>query len=540
MGIFNKKASKNIVRSALWDGTALHALSREGYLDALVRTDGDRPRLEDKRERGGKATIVAVSPALKWAMIETPEHQTAAGREEEAYWSLLSGREDPRFTPDGTACGYLTAPGIAGKTPTIAYAMPKNSLELLDAAVAEADWTVTRVVPFPDALRAGCQELAPAAQGERKAWLALGDSKSFLIVGDGSGTAYLSQFGWGASEVLTDNGIDKITIDLEANHTELIQRISADTPVSGITIICPSDNILPGKWRGVAVGLEDSMKINVLPFDSPQLEALQRIALIGASRAPSDPETFDFWKLKPANERRLSRMLLIGLVGSVLVLSGAFGFSVAQKQRLAAALDMEKKAEAEAKALPDPAIERKKFESEAASLAERISKANQRKETADASRPKQETSPVAAGDAMTAFAGFSAKDAGLDGFSVRWSSESEQPALSAVGTAKSRDGAVAAALSLSRIGYGKWGSSQVGWTGKSWTFRMEEPKSVSSSPSSATASIRSGSPTFGSPGEKAGNMASAGPDEAAHGERLPRIRPGSAALPPQTAPVKKQ
>jgi len=540
MGIFNRKASDRSARSVLWDGTALRGLTREGFLDALVRTDGVRPRLEDNRERGGSATVVLASPALKWAQIETPKEQTAAKREEEALWSLLFGQEDARFSPDGTACQYRTAPGIAGKTPTIAHAVTKISLGLLDDAASAADWRITKVVTFADALRAGCAELAPALPDTRKAWLALGDAKSYLVIGSATDTAYVRPFGWGASEILTDKGIDNILRDVEETYRELTQEISADTPVERISVICPEDSVTLKKWRGVVSGMVGAIKMDVTVFDAPQLEILPRIALLGADSAATEPDAIDFWRLKPANERRTARLLAIGLGVSVAVLAGSSGFLALQKHRLAAALEMEKSAEAQAKALPDPAVELKKMESAAAELASRIDAARRRKETADAAIPRQESSPTGAGDAMTAFAGFSAKGAGLDGFSARWVSESEPPALSAVGTAQSRDGAVDAALSLSRIGYGKWGGSQVGWTGKAWTFRIDEPKDSTAGPAQAVAAVRSGSPSFVSPGEKAGNAASAGIEAASRGERLPRERPGASGLPPQTPPVKKQ
>lgn len=535
-GMKSKKLNQK-TRAALWDGVSLTALTREDILGPIVRTDGTVARVEDKREISGRVKVVLTQPSIKWGMIETPKALTDPDRDKEAFWFLMTGKDDDaRFTQDGSVCKYTTSPGIAGKDPTVGCAIMKESLGLLDSAASAADWNVDFAIPMADALIAGCRDIAPASLGRRKAWLVLGSRSSLVLVADETGgAAYALKLDWGLSKMSAQGGIVKIFEDIEKSILSLLLQISPDTQIECLTIVTPPGKEYAEKWTGFALGVQETFNVDVAIFDSPPSELPERLALHGAALIPADG-LMDFWSSKPSDEKRMVGLLMKTVKWSLLAISISTMFAGYESRCLKRALAEEEVAKKAASAIPDPAIEIRRFEAEANTLTERMARARLRKTEADARQPGLELPPRAAGEAMSAFSKFSADGAGLDGFSARWSTVGDPPALSALGSASSRDSAIAASLSLTRIGYGRWGSSQTGWSGKTWSFRIDEPRLTDRGASAAS----SGSPGTGfSPGEKAGNIASAGPTSAAQGERLPRQRP-TGGLPPQTAPLKKQ
>lgn len=452
-----------------WDGERAVHMDQEGGRETVLSTDTGRPSLLDKRLRGAKVVALLAPKVSKWQMTPLPEDEMAARREEEIYWSIFSGREASGFPIETTISKYTAAPGVAGEFPAIGRAVQEEALASLERAAKASGWRIEGALHFIDALAAGCQSLAPSSGG-RAAWLVAGKADSTMVVADGGSPAFCHRFKWGdgAASADTENTFNEI----EELINLLTRRVSADTPLEGLTVFCPEANAM--FWRGFAKGFYGfKISIKTLLMEAEAIPGA--VAAEGADVLRGNRHHLDFWQFRPADVDRLVKMMAFGAVAAVLAVSLPYGYAKYEGKKLADLKIEAKEAAEAAKSMPDPALAIAKIREEALALEARVSAANAKRASAEAQARAVPKGSTEAATTLSTIGGFSAEGAGLDGVSARWEDEG-LPALSATGTANGRDAAVAAALSLTRLGFGRWGASDAGWTGKKWTFRLDPPE----------------------------------------------------------------
>ena len=449
----------------------------------LVREIGTGAYRQPSELRGnarpGTVWVALAGQGSSWEMRSAPPDGSVAEARESALLSL----SDLDGVGGDAQCRFTVARGLDHAEKALVRAVSRETLAAVAASESSSRIRVGGAVQMVDALAAGCVACAPS-DGERGAWLVCGARSTTVVVVDGHVPAYCATLaGWGASRVEGAN---------EADLKDLLQEVSgvvyntlqwdalAQRKLDAVTVLCPAGRGAD-KWRQLAAELEtleDSGPLwSVVEADSDP--AGLEMAVCGAGLEAFAEgvvrPAVEFWAERPADPGTVARAAKKIALASVCALAVSYGGGWYAQSSLESAKEAESRSAAELKAAPNPEAARSKAQAEALSLESRARAAEGRRVAAEAAgRDGSGSKDIAV--AFDAVSTFSTPGAWLDGLSARWRGErGSTPALSANGGADGREAAVGAAEAVATMGFGRWGATDVGWTGKGWTFRLDAP-----------------------------------------------------------------